>query len=500
MYNYTYNNRPWETYEDWIKNIVIGDGVTHIGDYAFYDCDYVTDVIISDTVKTIDTYAFNSCARLSKIEFPNSLTTIGAYSFANCSNLKSITIPDSVTNIEREAFASCTSLTGVEIPDSVTTIGIYAFYYCTKLTSITVDSGNKNYSSDTSGVLFNKDKTILIQYPIGNTRTTYTVPNTVSEIEDYSFSYSSYLTKVVILDSVTTVGRFVFSDSKNLSTVTFGNGITKIGEYTFRYCTALNNVSLPDGITTIDKGLFYGCSSLNEIIIPQGVDSIGSYSFYNCSSLTSLAIPDSVITIGNSAFYRNTSMTDVFYLGNGDDWNTISIGSSNEALLNANIHYLYDDNVVFVDDDMHVEGLVYELNSVSEFKNRINIDNVYIKVFNIEGVELIDSEPIGTGATVYIYDSTTHELVNMYTVVLYGDVNGDGVINDFDRDIISAVASCQYKIENEWLLMAADTNHDGAVDAFDVIETELQYLDMHNIEQVNNSAYISKKEDETEEQ
>lgn len=155
-----------------------------------------------------------------------------------------------------------------------------------------------------------------------------------------------------------------------------------------------------------------------------------------------------------------------------------------------------EESVVFDTTDMHIEYLTYGANAVSDIKDNLKRKDTYVKIYSIDGALLEDTDLVGTGATVEIYDSQTNSLMELYTVVLYGDVNGDGLINDTDKEIITSVATCTGTIENKWCLMAADTNHDGAVDGFDVIETDLQALDMHNIEQVNNSAYLPKDEED----
>ncbi len=121
-----------------VKKVVIEDGVTSIGNYAFTYCVSLTSITIPDSVTSIGYYAFFYCKSLTSITISDSVTSIGAMAFHSCSNLKSITIPDSVTSIESAVFYNCTSLTSITIPDSVTSIGSYAFSDCSSLTSITI--------------------------------------------------------------------------------------------------------------------------------------------------------------------------------------------------------------------------------------------------------------------------------------------------------------------------------------------------------------------------
>ena len=210
------------------------------------------------------------------------------------SRVKSVVIADGVTSIGEYAFFYCESLTSVTIPGSVTSIGLYAFASCTSLTGIWVAEGNSHYANDASGVLFNKDKTTLVQCP--GAFAAYTIPDSV----------------------------------------------TSIGDNTFDHCTSLTSVTIPDSVTSIGEWAFYWCTSLTSVTIPDSVTSIGDNTFDHCTSLTSVTIPDGVTSIGWRAFSNCTSLTDVYYAGSKAQWKAISISSTgNDDLLTANIHYNY---------------------------------------------------------------------------------------------------------------------------------------------------------------
>jgi hypothetical protein len=139
------NKAPWSSQRGKIKEIVIENGVTNIGKYAFLNCRSLTSVTIPNSVTKIGSYAFYNCSSLTSVTIPNSVTSIGSAAFRNCSSLTSVTIPNSVTSIGSAAFRNCSSLTSVTIPNSVTSIGEQAFYRCKSLISITFKRINPPY-------------------------------------------------------------------------------------------------------------------------------------------------------------------------------------------------------------------------------------------------------------------------------------------------------------------------------------------------------------------
>ena len=187
----------------------------------------IPSVIDNYTVTTIGASAFLYCYGLKSITIPDSVTTIGKEAFWGCSSFTSITIPDSVTTIGEGAFSYCYELDSITIPDSVTTIGANAFLG-SDLTRIIVDAKNQYYSSDEKGVLFNKDKTTLIQYPIGNERINYSVPDGVTLIAEQAFYYCRYLKYIELPSTITTIGDRAFDGCSALSHV-FLQALKQIG-------------------------------------------------------------------------------------------------------------------------------------------------------------------------------------------------------------------------------------------------------------------------------
>ena len=245
----------------------IPQGITAIGDGAFYYCKSLTSVSIPDSVTAIGDRAFYYCKSLTSVSIPDSVSAIGDSAFFSCDSLTSVSIPDSVTSIGDHAFSYCDSLTSVSIPDSVEQIGTNPFSSCSKLKTISVSSEHL-YFATIDGVLFRKADKALISYPAGISSSTYTIPQGITAIRDGAFYSCDFLTSVSIPDSVTSIGDYAFSDCSSLTSVSIPASVTSIGDYAFSDCYSLTSVSIPDSVTSIGDKAFYFCPNLT-LTVPR---------------------------------------------------------------------------------------------------------------------------------------------------------------------------------------------------------------------------------------
>ena len=368
----------WYDYKESIKTVKIDDGVTTIGRFAFRDCYNIIKITIPESIISIGWCAFASCENLENISLPQSITSIDYGAFRECTSLKSINIPNGVKFIEGLTFHYCTSLKNVTISNTVTDIGYMAFSYCSNLKSIsipqnvsyiddgafwgcsslesiTVDNKNKYFSNDEYGVLYNKSKTELLQYPAGNTRTSYTISANVSDIKyPVSFYEATNLSKITIdknnkYYSNDEIGVLFNKDkteilrypAANIQTkYTVPSSVTRISSYAFYRCSNLVNIELHDSIDYIDDYAFWGCTELKSMLLHEGIKEISWGMFGDCVNLKTIYLPASIEKIDQDAFYNCKKLTDIHYSGSQKDWNTIGIYDMSGIYdYGANIHY-----------------------------------------------------------------------------------------------------------------------------------------------------------------
>lgn len=430
-----------------LTKATIGNGVKNIGDNAFRYCSSLTSINIPNSVTSMGEAVFYECKNLASVTIGNSVTDIGGYAFFDCTSLTSITIPNSVTSIEYMAFYGCTSLMSVSIPDSVTSISS-PFEDCTSLTKITVAENNKYYSSDERGALFDKDKTELIQYPVGNTGISYTIPSSVTKISFRAFKYCSSLASIIMPIGVTEIGSFAFYRCSNLTDINYYGSEEdwkqiQIYDYNdsltnatihYNYNTYISNgfvyvldenieIAINDFIGQIDGSLVipdmidgYPVTSIGKLAFSYldmdevifnctHLETIGDGAFTGCANLTEITIPDGVTSIGANGFSYNDNLTtvnipdSVEFIGescfeystslNRVNWGTATLTEIQESTFEGCIgleEITIPPNVAYI----HAFGFAYCENLVTVINDAIALigieNDVFLDCIALEGI------------------------------------------------------------------------------------------------------------------
>ena len=286
-----------------INNVYIGEKVVNIPPYLFYNVNRAEELVLPNSVQTIGDYAFYGSEYLTELELPNNLVSIGECTFVSCTSLISLKIK-SIEKMGQECFAGCGSLKEVYISDNVKAIGSSAFYNCISIESMTIpfvglSEDNKYPLGAIFGYASNSNGKQITQYGYYGTKT-YSIP--------------------LNLKSITITGNVVqgLMNFDDLTEVSMPNATT-VWASTFEGCTNIETATIPavaisyiprNSLKTvvitcgpsIGDSAFEGCGKLTSVTIPDSITFIGNNAFENCTSLTSIALPESVISIGNNAF------------------------------------------------------------------------------------------------------------------------------------------------------------------------------------------------------
>lgn len=298
-----------------LRTVVIPASVETIEESAFTACVALESVTFEDNskVKALPKTVFNNNKSLKTIDFGSNsvLETIGESAFWGCSALETFNPPATLKTIGATAFEKCTSLKDVTITKNVKTIGDGAFAYCEALEKFKVDSANEDFTTDSWGILYNKDRTTIVAYPAGNKRPVYAIPAYIENVEDSAFMGAIYLEDLTWLNPFTRFGISAFSYCTNLYRVTIPEGTAYLKDWMFNACFSLTEVNFPDSLDTIDAGAFHWCTALEHIELPEGIFWIGPNAFKECYALKSVVLPESLTEIGSNAFSRCFSLEEI---------------------------------------------------------------------------------------------------------------------------------------------------------------------------------------------
>ena len=335
----------------------------------------IYSVIVENGVTSIGSCAFYNCGSLKSVTLSDNMTYIGPEAFYNCTSLTSIAIPNSVTDIYFEAFYGCSRLKNVTIGNGLESIGSDAFKYCS-LANINVEDGNVKYSSQ-DGVLFNKDKTELLQYPIGNERASYDIPNGVTSIGDKAFRDCKKLTSVTIPNCLENIDYCAFNNCSNLEKVYY-NGTKSDWEkvdisYDTDYYHRNGNYELTQAIIICTNGVLGKGNIVTINDLKYKLGNNGTTSVTGCSNKynKTITIPEKidyeghkikVTGIEDDAFYSCSELEKVYYNGTKSEWEKINISNKGNYYLTT-AFIICTDGIFGNDNVVTVDGLKYKLNN-----------------------------------------------------------------------------------------------------------------------------------------
>ena len=434
-----YSNAPWSTYKSDIVKVVVEDGITSVG--GFIDCSSLMSVSIPNSVTAINNNAFYGCVSLPSITIPSSVTSIGGSAFGGCSGLmsvhisdiaawcnikffygwamtclysnplyyakhlylnnteiKDLIIPNNVTSIQDFAFLNCSGLTSVTIPGNVTSIGNASFYGCSGLSSVIIGSG-------------------------------------VTLFGEKVFEGCSNFSSATIENGVTSIGKEAFSDCLLLDFISIPNSVTSIGESAFRYCRGLKTITLPDEISMIKNSTFKGCRSLKSVIIPSKVEFIYQEAFVNCG-LEEVKVLAITPPLGYDNSFSNYDIplycpeASISSYQSTNPWNkfssfkTLSGEDVEMKQCNKPLITFADGKLIFTCDTEGAEcvATITDADIKTHYGNEIPLTMTYtVSVYATkEGYKNSD-------VVTKIID-----LTGTAGSGVYGDVNGDGVVNAAD--------------------------------------------------------------------
>lgn len=296
-----------------IPETIDGYPVVRIDTKAFYGYDRITDVILPEGLTSIGGYAFANCPLLKSVSLPDSLELIWGSAFKNCSSLKSVVIPSKITIIHTNVFEGCQSLESVVLPEGLQTIAAKAFYGCTSLKSIRIPS------------------------------TVHMAQGSPTCVGKEAFTDCTSLSDITVYDAATTIDGSAFYNTAFYNNAdNWVNGCLYLGNHLIAVdrSTVQGEFTIKDGTKSIAYHAAENCDFITMVNIPEGVESIGYNAFAYCTALHSISIPSTMTYMGSDICVGSEKVNTIHYNGTKADWDKIEI-RTNEQLLSAEIRYTY---------------------------------------------------------------------------------------------------------------------------------------------------------------
>lgn len=418
MYDYEagstfFPHAPWvEDYLD-VKNVVVEDGVTTIGNGAFYYT-AVSNITLPDSITMIGDKAFLDCRSLKSIEIPSGVKRIGASAFT-ASKLTSVTIPANVLQIDTCAFDRCEEL------KKVTILNPYCLIYDhtnTIYKTATIVGGEGSTAQAYAKEKNRKFEVIELESIVhsgecgDNVSWCYDDSTKILTISGYGdmtdYDYERNIApwkiypieKVIVEEGITSLGNSAFADLKTLAEIELPQSLKKVGVYSFRECDQLKEIVLPDTLTTLSESSFGSCRGLTSFTIPTSVTELPPHVFGACQKLKSIYIHAGLTNIAKTAFQGCASVEKIVVdeanpvYDSRENCNSIILTEKNALYLGSNSTFI-PDTITAIDEDafdmcfgpseLIIPGSVKTIGKDAFHATRIS--NLIIE----EGVEIIEA-------------------------------------------------------------------------------------------------------------
>lgn len=429
---------PWFDHRASVEEIVIEDGVTNVGMYAFYDYGNVRSLSLSRTVETIGVYSFYNCVSMTDVILGDGIKQIGLNAFLDCTHINSvyldsidfwfgivfdsyrsnplyyadnlyineelcsdIIVPLGINRIEAYAFYDCDIIKSVYIPSTVSDIESYAFYECNNLGKIIFEGDREQWDriNISSAAIPAKTEIVFNESGNGSGDASWSFDNGVlrfsgeGEMPVYSGgtipwkSVNNSTVKVVIGEGITSVSSYAFADFTVLTEVILSESVEKIGTHAFDNCDALISVDLNNSTPEVLSYAFYDCDSLKSVNGSEGVGNVYTSAFQNCKSLSEISISDSATVIEPLAFDDCRALYEISI---GKNVNTIGYDAFTYTVLYQDKVY-WEDGVLYIGDYLiKADTGIAEEYTVKD-GTRVIADNAFKGIVTLKAVTLPDS-------------------------------------------------------------------------------------------------------------
>ena len=336
MYDFSYHYEPmipWADHIEEIQSVVVEEGATSIGNFAFSNaanltsvtlpgtltligesafrnCGQLADVVWSENLVEVKGFAFMNCTALPSADLGSKIELIGNSAFYGCSGLEEVNLGESLLGINTLAFGGCTGLTEISMPDTVEALGSDVFNGCTALTTVKLSNGLKNLPAYT----FNECTSLV----------DVTMPEYLTTIGERCFYYCQSLESIDLPFSLIAMDNDAFGHCIKLHDIELPMALSFVGYFAFNGCTSLGNMEFPPNLTYFTGGMFYDCTGLTEIIFPEGTTYVDDDTFAGCVNVKKIVFTGDLPTI-LGAFIDITA--DAWYPADNSTW-------TSDALLN----------------------------------------------------------------------------------------------------------------------------------------------------------------------